>query len=133
MTRPSGSASTSCAASLRDEAGLSDVGVAVAFEQLVGNLVNRLRLEALITAHPEIEDVVIERPIIICGLPRTGTTHLHNLMAADPNLRYLPYWESLEPFPAPDEGAPTSRAGTGVRRAWIWSTRRCPSSSACTT
>jgi hypothetical protein len=89
--------------SLRDEAGLSDIGVAVVFEQLVGNLVNRLRFEALIGAHPEIEDIDIERPIIICGLPRTGTTHLHNLIAADPNLRYLPYWESLEPFPAPDE------------------------------
>ncbi|MEZ0359655.1 sulfotransferase [Mycobacterium sp. SA01] len=90
-------------ASLRDEAGLSDVGVAVVFEQLVGNLVNRLRLEALIAEHPEIEDIEIARPIIICGLPRTGTTHLHNLIAADPNIRYLPYWESLEPFPAPGE------------------------------
>jgi hypothetical protein len=89
--------------SLRDEAGLSDVGIAMVFEQLVGNLVNRLRLEALIAAHPEIEEVAIERPIIICGLPRTGTTHLHNLIAADPAIRYLPYWESLEPFPAPDE------------------------------
>ncbi|MBB3603882.1 hypothetical protein FHT40_003543 [Mycolicibacterium sp. BK556] len=89
--------------SLREEAGLSDVGVAVVFEQLVGNLVNRLRFEALIAEHPEIEDVEIARPIIICGLPRTGTTHLHNLIAADPNLRYLPYWESLEPFPAPGE------------------------------
>ncbi|AKK27975.1 sulfotransferase [Mycobacterium sp. EPa45] len=90
-------------ASLREEAGLSDVGVAVVFEQLVGNLVNRLRLEALIAEHPEIEDIEIARPIVICGLPRTGTTHLHNLIAADPNMRYLPYWESLEPFPAPDD------------------------------
>ncbi|WP_431240315.1 sulfotransferase family protein [Mycolicibacterium aichiense] len=90
-------------ASLREEAGLSDVGVAVVFEQLVGNLVNRLQLEALIAEHPEIEDIEIARPIIICGLPRTGTTHLHNLIAADPNMRYLPYWESLEPFPAPGE------------------------------
>ncbi len=90
-------------ASLREEAGLSDVGVAVVFEQLAGNLVNRLRLEALIAEHPEIEDIEIARPIIICGLPRTGTTHLHNLIAADPNMRYLPYWESLEPFPAPGE------------------------------
>ena len=91
-----------CAA-LQTEAGLSDTGVAVVFEQLVGNLVNRLRLQALLTAHPEIEDIPIERPIVICGLPRTGTTHLHNLLAADPALRHLPYWESLEPFPAPDE------------------------------
>ncbi|CAN5553611.1 sulfotransferase [soil metagenome] len=89
--------------SLRDEAGLSEVGVAIVFEQVVGNLVNRLRLEALTAEHPEIEDIVIDRPIIICGLPRTGTTHLHNLIAADPAIRYLPYWESLEPFPAPDE------------------------------
>jgi hypothetical protein len=89
--------------SLNDHAGLSGVGRAMAFEQLVGHLVNRLRLEALVTAHPEIEDVAIERPIIICGLPRTGTTHLHNLIAADPAIRHLPYWESLEPFPDPDD------------------------------
>ena len=53
-------------------------------------------------------------PIIICGLPRTGTTHLHNLIAADPAIRSLPYWESLEPFPGTP--ARTSRpAGTAVR------------------
>ena len=102
--------------SLREETGLSDVGVAMVFEQLVGNLVNRLRFEALIAEHPEIEDVEIKRPIIICGLPRTGTTHLHNLIAADPNLRYLPYWESLEPFPAPgeDDTARRQRCSTGL-------------------
>lgn len=94
---------------LVEEAGLSDTGTAIVFEQLVGNLVNRLRLAALITEHPEIEDIGIERPIIICGLPRTGTTHLHNLIAADPAIRYLAYWESLEPFPAPDEHDPRPR------------------------
>lgn len=88
---------------LGTEAGLSAAGTAVVFEQLVGNLVNRLRLEALIAAHPEIDDIAIERPIIICGLPRSGTTHLHNLIAADPGIRYLPYWESLEPFGDPGE------------------------------
>ena len=94
---------------LRTEAGLSDTGVAMVFEQLVGNLINRLRLQALLTEHPEIADIPIERPIIICGLPRTGTTHLHNLMAADPDLRQLSYWESLEPFPAPDEPGEQAR------------------------
>ncbi|OBB13085.1 hypothetical protein A5761_21155 [Mycolicibacterium setense] len=102
---------------LRDEAGLSDTGLGIAFEQLVGNLVNRLRLEALIADHPEIADIAIERPIIICGLPRTGTTHLHNLLAADPALRYLPYWESLEPVPDPGEDTPEprrQRCGAGL-------------------
>jgi Sulfotransferase family len=94
---------------LTRQADLSAVGIAMVFEQLVGNLVNRLRLEALVSAHPEIEDVTIDRPIIICGLPRTGTTHLHNLIAADPAIRYLPYWESLEPFPASDEVDPGPR------------------------
>ncbi|ORV42749.1 hypothetical protein AWC02_15520 [Mycolicibacter engbaekii] len=89
--------------SLTDEAELSGVGRAMAFEQLVGHLVNRLRLEALIAAHPEIENIDIRRPIIIAGLPRTGTTHLHNLIAADPALRHLPYWESMEPIAAPGE------------------------------
>lgn len=89
--------------SLREQAELSDAGTALAFEQVVGHLVNRLRLESLIAEHPEIEDVAIDRPIVIAGLPRTGTTHLHNLIAADPAIRYLPYWESLEPFPVPGE------------------------------
>ncbi|HET9874800.1 MAG TPA: sulfotransferase [Mycobacterium sp.] len=97
-----------CAA-LRDEADLSDAGTAVVFEQVVGNLVNRLRLEDLLAAHPEIEDLPIARPIIICGLPRTGTTHLHNLIAADPAIRYLPYWESLEPIATPGEDDPQAR------------------------
>jgi len=101
---------------LRTEAGLSDTGVGIVFEQLVGNLVNRLRLEALIAEHPEIESIPITRPIIICGLPRSGTTHLHNLIAADPNIRSLPYWESLEPIGAPgeDEQARRDRCSAGL-------------------
>lgn len=95
--------------SLVAEADLSGVGRAMVFEQLVGHLVNRLRLEDLIAANPEIESVEIERPIIICGLPRTGTTHLHNLIAADPALRYLPYWESMEPIATPGEPDPQAR------------------------
>ncbi|MEJ6535865.1 MAG: sulfotransferase [Mycobacterium sp.] len=102
---------------LRTEADLSVTGVAIVFEQLVGNLVNRLRLEALIAEHPEIESMVIDRPIIIGGLPRSGTTHLHNLIAADPAIRSLPYWESLEPFPAPgeiDDHGRRDRCATGL-------------------
>jgi hypothetical protein len=82
---------------LSTEAGLSPAGRCSAFGQLTGLLKNRLLIEDLLRRHPEIDDLRIERPIIICGLPRTGTTHLHNLMSADPALRSLPYWESLEP------------------------------------
>ena len=81
------------------EAGLSAAGRVAAGMSLVGMLVNRLRLEDLLKKHPEIEQLAVARPIVIAGLPRTGTTHLHNLLSADPALRSLPYWESLEPVP----------------------------------
>jgi hypothetical protein len=70
---------------------------------IVKLLKNRLLVEDLVARHPEILDVPIDRPIIIAGLPRTGTTHLHNLIAADPAMRSLPYWESLEPVLAESE------------------------------
>jgi hypothetical protein len=82
---------------------LSPVGRLMIHAQLLQLLKNRLLLTDLLARHPEIDDIEIARPIVICGLPRTGTTHLHNLMAADPALRSLPYWESLEPIPLPAE------------------------------
>jgi hypothetical protein len=94
------------------EAPLSGPGVVSQHALFVQLLSNRLLVENLLRRHPEIQDVRIAAPIIVCGLPRTGTTHLHNLMAADPALRSLPYWESLEPVlpdserPAPGEPDP---------------------------
>ena len=63
----------------------------------------RLRMHALLEEHPEIHDIRIERPIIVVGLPRSGTTHLVNLIAADQRLRSMPLWESQEPVPDPRE------------------------------
>ena len=98
---------------MRDEGGFNGAGIMQQHVLLVGLLKNRLLIEDLVRRHPEIIEEQITAPIIICGLPRTGTTHLHNLMSADPTLRSLPYWESLEPVldereqPAP--GAPDPR------------------------
>jgi hypothetical protein len=88
---------------LEEDAELGSVGRFGAFRDCVRYASNRLRLEDLLKRHPEILEVEIVRPIVIGGLPRSGTTHLLNLIAADRRLRSLPYWESLEPFPAPDE------------------------------
>jgi hypothetical protein len=99
--------------SLRDEAGLNDAGLLAQSLLLTGLLRNRLLLEDLVKRHPEILGERIEKPIVICGLPRTGSTHLHNLISSDPALRSLPYWESLEPVLAdrerPASGAPDPR------------------------
>ena len=83
--------------------------------QLLQWLKNRLLLTDLLTRHPEIHDIELLPPVVIAGLPRTGTTHLHNLLAAAPTFRTLPYWESVEPFPLPAEAGvePDPRLGRG--------------------
>jgi hypothetical protein len=74
-------------------------GIVNFHSQLVQWLKNRLLLAELLKRHPEIPDVELLPPVVIAGLPRTGTTHLHNMLSAAPTFRSLPYWESVEPFP----------------------------------
>jgi hypothetical protein len=90
-------------AALRDIDGLHAAGVVNFYGQLLQLLKNRLLFTDLLRLHPEIDDIELQPPIVIAGLPRTGTTHLHNLLAAAPIFRTMPYWESVEPFPLPQE------------------------------
>ena len=90
-------------AALRDIDGLHGAGVVNFYGQLLQLLKNRLLLTDLLSRHPEIDDIQLRAPVVIAGLPRTGTTHLHNLLAAPPTFRTMPYWESVEPFPLPQE------------------------------
>src|SRR3546814_12581518 len=60
-------------------------------------------MEDIIRRHPEILDIKIDRPIIVAGLPRSGTTHLLGLLSADKRLRSLPWWEAIAPVPAPGD------------------------------
>ncbi len=98
---------------MTDEGAFNAAGVLQQHTFILGLLKNRLLIEDVLRRHPEILRERIVAPIIICGLPRTGTTHLHNLMSADPGLRSLPYWESLEPVlpgrEAPAAGRPDPR------------------------
>ncbi|WP_420715847.1 sulfotransferase family protein [Mycobacterium sp. 663a-19] len=90
-------------AALRDIDGLHGAGVVNFYGQLLQLLKNRLLFTDLLKRHPEIDDIELRAPVVIAGLPRTGTTHLHNLLAAAPTFRTMPYWESNEPFPLPAE------------------------------
>ena len=82
---------------------------------------NRLRLEDLIAANPQILDIEIDRPIIVAGLPRSGTTYLLNLISADTRLRSLPWWEAIEPVPPPGErGLPVAEDPRWQRAAAGW-------------
>ena len=90
-------------AALREIDDLHAPGTVNFFSQMSQWLKNRLLLADLLTRHPEIGDIELLPPVVIAGLPRTGTTHLHNLLGQAPNFRTLPYWESFEPFPLPAE------------------------------
>ncbi len=88
---------------MQADEGQSDFGRILNFNYCVDYVVQRCRLERLYQKHPEIDDVEIDRPIMIVGLPRSGTSHMLNLVSVDERLRSLPLWESMEPFPAESE------------------------------
>jgi hypothetical protein len=66
---------------------------------LIGNLSSRLRIIEVLKRFPEILQQKIQRPIFITGWHRSGTTHLHNLVALHPNLRAPLFWELRHPCP----------------------------------
>ena len=88
-----------------NDQGLNNLGRMSLRNKLLLFAKNRLLIQDLLARQPEIHDVKISAPIIVAGLPRSGTTHLLNLMAADSRLRALPLWESYEPIPMPGERA----------------------------
>lgn len=69
---------------------------------IVAKLVNRLKIEECYRLHPEINDEVIENPVFMTGLPRTGSTALGHMLALDRETRSLRGWEAAEPCPPPD-------------------------------
>jgi len=95
------------------------LGRLVVWNDAVRALANRLRIHDLLARHPEIRDVEIRRPIIVVGLPRSGTTHLVNLIAADRRLRSMPLWEGQEPVPDARE----KPGADGVDPRWTRSQR----------
>src|ERR1700684_2816108 len=87
---------------LRHEARLHEIGVEIAATEVVNYLATRLALTAWRRDHPEVADGTVERPIVIVGQPRTGTTILFDLLAQDPDLRAPLTWEVDLPVPPPE-------------------------------
>ena len=86
------------------DTGLSGLGRYIVRDRLVGLLKARLRFEDFVVRHPEALEEVLAPPVIVVGLPRSGTTHLVNLLAADSRLRSMPWWEVAEPTPVLGDG-----------------------------
>src|SRR5262249_39705110 len=87
--------------SIEREARLSFVGRLAAREDLTRMLMNRLRIERDRQRHPDIAAEQIRRPLFITGLPRSGSTFLHGLLAQDPASRVPLHWELRSPSPPP--------------------------------
>jgi hypothetical protein len=84
------------------EAALTPVGRALARRQVLDLLENRLRMTAEWTRHPAILAAPVPAPIFVLGLPRTGTSILHELLAQDPENRVPLTWEVMWPWPPPE-------------------------------
>jgi hypothetical protein len=68
---------------------------------IVDHLVNRLLLTSVRRRAPGIFTRPLPAPLIVTGLPRSGTTLLHRMLAADPAHYGPPYWELVRPLPSP--------------------------------
>ncbi len=96
---------------------LNPTGLRVLPKVLLRHLVNRLYLHDHLERQPH---VVADPPValVITGLPRTGTTVLHNLLALDPVHRVLRLWEALHPVPHAD-GSFSQEALVDQARRWL--------------
>ncbi len=94
--------------SLNHDLDLSEM-TAGYFGQIISQvLINRLEITQLLKEHPEIQDEKIESPLFIVGLPRSGTTLLHTLLALNPVARYLRNFETSGAICPPPELIPSS-------------------------
>jgi hypothetical protein len=69
---------------------------------LVGLLSKRLRLVDDRARHPLVTREAVTAPIFIVGQPRSGSTHLHALLACVDGMRAPRQWEMSAPSPPPE-------------------------------
>lgn len=84
--------------SLEDEAALNSLGLTFAYVQISRLLGQRERAQRLWEAHPEIAQQPIERPIIVLGHMRSGTTRLQRLLGCDARLNHTRFFEITHPL-----------------------------------
>ena len=108
--------------SLNQDANLNFIGRVVVRHDLSRLLCNRLYLTQDRKRHPAIQEEVIRRPLFITGLPRSGSTFLHALLAQDPANHAPQVWEVMFPSPPPataSYGSERRIALTQAQLKWI--------------
>jgi hypothetical protein len=79
--------------------GVNPGGRDFVYGQFVDALWNRLRVIDYVKRHPEVSHKRIERPLVVLGLPRTGTSLASYLLDQDPLRRSLLTWEAEDSVP----------------------------------
>jgi hypothetical protein len=99
-------------------AGLSELGAHIVRSGLVHHLRMRLRATEWRRLHPEIADEVVEAPVVVVGMMRSGTTLAQRLLAADPRFTCAHGWEVIEVAPrlTHDFGGPDPRIAAALAR-----------------
>jgi hypothetical protein len=87
---------------LEEEARLTLMGRLMARNDIILWLSTRLQVTDLLKAHPQILDEQVITPMVIVGLPRSGTSILFELLAQDPEVGVPLMWEALQPCPPPE-------------------------------
>ncbi|WP_100445372.1 sulfotransferase family protein [Glycomyces xiaoerkulensis] len=82
-------------ASFAEVEGLTPAGWKGTVDDIAGRLENRFRIRRLHARHPEIADEQVERPIVVVGMPRTGTTLAHHVLAQSADHRAPLMWELM--------------------------------------
>ena len=88
---------------LEEEAQLTLMGRLMARSDIILWLSTRLRVTDTIKQHPEILEEEIEAPMVIAGLPRSGTSILFELLSQDPEVGVPLTWEAIMPCPPPEK------------------------------
>jgi hypothetical protein len=102
--------------SLNTESNLHPFGRLAAGNALLGTLRNRLELAARWSEYPEVLETPVERPVLIVGPPRTGTTLLFNLLALDDRFRFIRSWEAGRPGLPQDDRKAVKSAKNNCKR-----------------
>ena len=89
--------------SLNSQAKLSSEGYYGAEQMITGALINRLRHKNLIKMNPEILDETVDIKAVLTGLPRTGSTMLHRMLASAPELNSIKWYEAQNYTPLENE------------------------------
>ena len=80
---------------------LTELGRQFALGNIVGTLTARLQAEKGWRERPDCRAIPIRRPLVITGIPRTGTTALHKLLSMDPQFQGLEHWLTETPMIRP--------------------------------